>query len=241
MKEPLIKVENFNFKYRNADILRDINLEINRGEFVVIIGPRGEGKSTFLKTLAGLISIEEGNMFYGDINLLTAQKKEIMSIQRKTAFVFQDSALISNMKVFDNIALPLRYNEIYPEEEINKIVQEKLEYVNLQNIGSILPAFISTGQRRLIALLRAIVVNPETIFYDEPFIGLDRPSQQIAVKIIQDTIKKKVTSVFVSHEWKCIEKFIDKIVVLRNRTIYKVGTLQQIKNSNDEFINSLIE
>lgn len=241
MKNPIIKINNLNFRYGIEYILKDINLTIDRGEFIVVVGARGAGKSTFLKLLSGLISITEGDVIYNSINLRTASKQEMIDIHRRTSFVFQDSALISNMKIFDNIALPLRYNEIYPEEEIQEIVLKKLEYVGLVNTRSILPAFISTGQRKLIALVRAVVVNPETVFYDEPISTLDRPSRKTAKKIFQDMRKENVTSIVVTSEIKEFASFIDHIVVLKDKTVYKVGTLDEIKNSKDEYINSLIE
>ncbi len=241
MKDTIIKIENLNFKYKQEYILRDIDLEIEKGEFTVIIGPRGEGKSTFLKLMAGLVDFEEGNIFYDGVNLRTALKNDLMNIHRRTAFVFQDSALISNMKLFDNIALPLRYNEIYPEEEIQQLVVEKLECVGLQNRLSTLPAFISTGQQKLAALMRAIIVNPETIFYDEPVANLDKPSQRLILKIMEETLKNNVTSIVITHEFQEFEKLIDKVIVLKDRTVYKVDSFKNIKKSKNEFINSLIE
>ena len=241
MNNTIIKIENLNFRYKQENILQNINLEIKKGEFTVIIGARGEGKSTFLKLMAGLINFEEGTILYDGINIGTAQKEELMKIHCRTSFVFQDSALISNMKLFDNIALPLRYNEMYPEEEIQRLVVEKLEYVGLQNRLSTLPAFISTGQAKLAAMVRAIVVNPETIFYDEPVANLDRPSQHLMIKVMKETLKNNVTSIIITHEFKEFEELIDKVIVLKDRTIYKVDTLKNIKKSKDEFIKSLIE
>jgi len=241
MAKPIIKIEHLCFRYKHENILQDINLEIYPGEFIVIIGPRGEGKSTFLKLMAGLINFEEGNIFYDGVNLRTAVKKEMMQIHRRTSFVFQDSALISNMKLIDNIALPLRYNEIYDEEKIQKIALEKLHDVGLHNRISTLPAFLSTGQKKLAALVRAMVVNPETIFYDEPVANLDRPSQHQIIQIMKDTIKNKVTSIVITHEFQEFTDMIDKVIVLKDRTVYKVDTINNIMKSNDSFIKSLIK
>lgn len=241
MEDTLIRIENLSFKYEQEYILQNVNLEIKRGEFVVIIGPRGEGKSTFLKILAGLIIFNEGNIFYDGFNLRNAGKKDLMKFHRRTAFVFQDSALLSNMNIFDNAALPLRYNELYKEDDIQRMVVEKLEYVGLQDSINKLPAFISTGQAKLAALVRAILVNPETIFYDEPVANLDRPSQQLIVKIIKETRENNVTSVVITHQCKEFESLIDKVIVLKDRSVYKVGSLKEIKECNDKFINSMIE
>ncbi len=241
MEKSLIKVKNLNFKYQTEYILQNVSLEIYPGEFVVIIGPRGEGKSTFLKILAGLIRFNEGDVFYDGLNLLNVNKPDLISFHRKTSFVFQDSALISNITIFDNMALPLRYNETYPEDEIQKKVVESLEHVGLQDSLSKLPAFISMGQRKLAALVRAILVNPETIFYDEPLANLDKPSERLVTKVIKETMKDNMTSVVITHQFKEFEALVDKIIVLKDRTVYKVGSLNEIKNSKDKFINSLLE
>lgn len=240
MENPLITVENLNYRYQDEYILKNIGFTIDKNEFVVIVGPRGEGKSTLLKLLAGLFLPEEGDVFYSGVNLRRIPKKELMDIHRRTAFVFQDAALISNMKVFDNLALPLRYREVYPEEEIRKIVSLMLREVNLENVRNLLPAFVSMGQRRILATLRALVVTPETVFYDEPLANLDRPSRSLMKDLIRETLKRSVTSVVVTHEFAEFEPFITKVLVLRDRTLYKTGTLQQIRDSEDPYIRSLI-
>lgn len=236
----MITVENLNYRYQDEYILKNIGFTIDKNEFVVIVGPRGEGKSTLLKLLAGLFLPEEGDVFYSGVNLRRIPKKELMDIHRRTAFVFQDAALISNMKVFDNLALPLRYREVYPEEEIRKIVSLMLREVNLENVRNLLPAFVSMGQRRILATLRALVVTPETVFYDEPLANLDRPSRSLMKDLIRETLKRSVTSVVVTHEFAEFEPFITKVLVLRDRTLYKTGTLQQIRDSEDPYIRSLI-
>ncbi len=240
MNNIIIKTDNLYFKYINEYILHDINLIINQNEFVAIIGPRGEGKSTLLKILAGLFIVNEGEIYYRGLALRRISKIDLMEIHRKTAFVFQDAALINNIKIFDNLALPLRYNELYSEEEIKRIVTELLESVNLTNVQNLLPAFISLGQRRIIALLRAQIMQPETIFYDEPLANLDRPSRNLIRKIISETLKKNVTSIIVTHEFKEFESCITKVIVLKDRTIYKIGSLDDIYKSSDPYIQGLI-
>lgn len=220
----IIKIENLNFKYPDDEeyILKDISLEIYKGEFVIIIGPRGEGKSTFLKIIAGLILPEEGNVYYDGINLRSITKKELIKIHRRTGFVFQDSALISNMNVFDNIALPLRYHEIMAEEEIKIEVEKMIELINMENDKFHLPAFISMGQRKMVSLVRAIITNPETVFYDEPIANLDKDSRETIVKIMKQTKEKGVTSVVVTHEIEEFSFCIDRIIEFKNRTVFDI-------------------
>ncbi|MDD5067338.1 MAG: ATP-binding cassette domain-containing protein [bacterium] len=240
MENSLIQTSHLNFKYQEEYILKDINFTINRNEFVVILGPRGEGKSTLLKVMAGLFLIEEGDVFYDSVNLRKIPKKELMAIHRRTSFVFQDAALISNIRVFDNLALPLRYNQMNTEEEIRVIIYDLLDKVGLLNVKDLLPAFISLGQRRILATLRAILVNPETIFYDEPLANLDKPSRSMIRNIIRDTLKKNITSIVVSHEFDEFKDFVTHVIVLKDRTVYRTGTLDEILNTSDEYIKSLI-
>jgi ABC-type lipoprotein export system ATPase subunit len=224
LTEPLIRVEHLYFKYPGDEdyILKDINFEIYSGEYVVISGPRGEGKSTLLKILAGILPVENGNLFYNNLNLKGVGKKKLMKFHRKTSFVFQDSALISNLNVFDNIALPLRYNEIYPEEEIHRKVENFIKIINMECDKNQLPAFISIGQRKLVSLARALIVEPETIFYDEPIANLDKASRDLVLNLINERNKKGVTSIIVAHELEEFEPYWTKFIELKDRTVHKI-------------------
>jgi phospholipid/cholesterol/gamma-HCH transport system ATP-binding protein len=238
--QTLIEVKNLNFRYQDELILRDVNFEIKKGELVVVVGPRGEGKSTLLKILGGLIEFSMGDVLYDGFNLRRAVKIDMLKFHKKTSFVFQDAALISNMKIFDNVALPIRYHELMPEKEIISVVNELLSFVGLQNVKNLLPAYISMGQRKLISLIRAITINPETIFYDEPIANLDTSAQEKVVEIIKSNKSKGVTGIIITHEFSPFIDIVDRIIVLRNRTIYEIGTLEYMRSLNDRFVDELI-
>lgn len=225
-QEPIIKVRELFFKYIDDRdyILKNISFDIYPGEYVIITGPRGEGKSTLLKILAGLLLITEGDVFYNNINLRGLRKWKLMQIHRKTSFVFQDSALISNLNVFDNIALPLRYNQTVDEETILRKVNEWIKVINMEYNKYHLPAFISMGQRKLVALARALITEPETVFYDEPIANLDKESRDMVLNIISERHKKGVTTIVVAHELEEFEPYFTKFIELRNRTIFKITT-----------------
>ncbi len=239
-KEIILKVKNLNFKYEDEYILKNINFEVIKGEVIIIVGPRGEGKSTLLKVIAGLIPFDEGEVFYRDIDLKQALKSDMLRFHKKTSFVFQDSALISNMKIFDNVALPLRYHEILPEEEIVKKVNELIDYVELANVKNLLPAYVSMGQKKLISLIRATITEPETIFYDEPIANLDIRAQNKVIKTITSLKNKNITSIIITHEFTQFESITDRVIVLKDRQIYKIGTLEELKLLNDNYITNLI-
>ncbi|MBN1897168.1 MAG: ATP-binding cassette domain-containing protein [Spirochaetes bacterium] len=224
----VLKVENLNFNYTpgSSYILSDVSLEIYKGEFIIIVGPRGEGKSTFLKIISGLILPEEGNVFYDGVNLKGIFKKELMEIHQRTGFVFQDSALISNMNVFNNLALPLRYHEIMPEEKITEEVNKMITIINMENHRFHLPAFLSMGQRKMVALARALITQPETIFYDEPIANLDDNSRNIIVKLMTEAYNKGVTSVVITHEIDKFLGFADRIIEIKDRTIANIKNLK---------------
>ncbi len=239
-KEIILKVKNLNFKYEDEYILKNINFEVIKGEVIIIVGPRGEGKSTLLKIIAGLIPFDEGEVFYRDIDLKQALKSDMLRFHKMTSFMFQDSALISNMKIFDNVALPLRYHEILPEEEIVKKVNELIDYVELANVRNLLPAYISMGQKKLTSLIRATITEPETIFYDEPIANLDIRAQNKVIKTITSLKNKNITSIIITHEFTQFESITDRIIVLKERQIYKIGTLKELKSLNDKYITNLI-
>ena len=240
MSKDLIIVENLSFGYDSELILKDLNFRINEGEVTVIIGPRGEGKTTLLKLLAGLIPFQNGEIYYRNIRLKKILKKDLIKIQRKTAFVFQNSALISNMSIFDNIALPLRYNEILSEREIEKKVLDLLNYIDLLEVKDMLPAYISTGQRKLAAFMRALSMEPETIFADEPIANLDITSQDKIINIIREQKEKGYTFIIITHELQQFKDIISNVIILKDRSIYKIGTYNDIKETNDEFIQRII-
>ncbi len=237
----LIKVENLSYKRKSHYILRNVNFEIIRGEFVIIVGPRGEGKSTLLKLLAGILPVEEGNVYYNGVNLNGIAKKDMIKIQCRTGFVFQNAALISNLKIFDNIALPLRYHDLYPEDEIQKKVEKLLKEAGLEEDKYLLPAFLSPGERKIAALLRAIVMEPETIFYDEPIANLDKPTRHLIIEMMKQQKERGVTSIVVSHLVSEFGKLVDKIIVLKNGTVQDIYTLDEVLKMGDEYIKNLIE
>jgi len=223
----IIRVEDLSFRYPDSDeyILKNVTVDIKEKEFVLIIGPRGEGKSTFLKIISGLILPKEGNVFYDNVGLKSISKKALMNIHRRTGFVFQDSALISNMNIFDNIALPLRYNETFPEPQIKEKVEEMIQYIDMESDKFKLPAFISMGQRRMVAMVRALITGTETMFYDEPIANLDEKSRAKMIKMMIEVNQKGITTVVVTHEIDEFKEVANRIIEFKNRTIFDIREL----------------
>ncbi len=223
----IIRVEDLSFRYPDSDeyILKNVTVDIKEKEFVLIIGPRGEGKSTFLKIISGLILPKEGNVFYDNVGLKSISKKALMNIHRRTGFVFQDSALISNMNIFDNIALPLRYNETFPDTQIKEKVEEMIQYIDMESDKFKLPAFISMGQRKMVAMVRALITGTETMFYDEPIANLDEKSRAKMIKMMIEVNQKGITTIVVTHEIDEFKEVANRIIEFKNRTIFKIQEL----------------
>jgi len=170
----MIEIKNLHKSFGKNYVLRGIDLKINTGESLAIIGKSGCGKSVLLKHIVGLLNPDEGYVKVDGVSINDANKKELYKIRRKFGFLFQGAALFDSMTVFENVSLPLIENNFgFSKKEIERIVNEKLELIGLPNIQDLKPSELSGGMKKRVALARALVTNPEYILYDEPTTGLD--------------------------------------------------------------------
>jgi len=235
----MIKLNNISHSYDSKQVLENLSLEIEPNKLTCLLGGSGSGKTTILRIIAGL-----ENPQYGEVSInskvFTSNNKIIVSPnKRNLGFIFQDLALWPHLSVFDNIAFGLKERK---ENNIREKVNEILGYFGINELSVKFPNQLSGGQKQLVAISRSLVLKPDVLLMDEPLNNLD-------VKLkrrILDYIKKlkqefNLTIIYVTHDHKEAFAISDKVVVLQNGKIEEVGTVEQIEQSNNEFVNYFLE
>jgi phospholipid/cholesterol/gamma-HCH transport system ATP-binding protein len=218
---PLVDARNVSVAFGDQRILADISLSIERGQTVAIIGESGCGKTVFVKTLVGLIKPTSGSMFFDGQSLNDSSSKQLASIRARMGFVFQNAALFDSMSIFDNVAFPLRQNEVVSAGEVRERVMAHLAEVGLpKTVTRKRPAELSGGMRKRVGLARALILRPELVVYDEPTTGLDPIMSDVINELILGTRRRHpVTSVLVTHDMHTARKVADRVLMFypRNR------------------------
>jgi phospholipid/cholesterol/gamma-HCH transport system ATP-binding protein len=239
----MIEINNLYKSFGENKVLQGINLIINKGETLVIIGRSGEGKSVLIKHIVGLLQPDSGYVKVEGEIVSELNEIQLYKLRKKFGFLFQGSALFDSMTVEENVGLPLVEAEIkIPQQKIDEIVSEKLELVGLPGIQKLKPSELSGGMKKRVALARALATNPEYILYDEPTTGLD----PIMSDSIDDMIRElggklNVTSVVVTHDMFSVRNVANKVALLYEGKIYFTGTPDELMNSSDKVIKDFIE
>lgn len=227
--------------FGNNHVLRGVNLKINKGDSVVVIGGSGSGKSVLLKHIIGLLKPDKGTVIIDGFELSKLDEKHINEARKKFGMLFQSSALFDSMSVWENVGFGLKQHTRLPDAEIKEIAVRKLKMVGLFGVEDVMPSELSGGMRKRVGLARAVAMEPEILLYDEPTTGLD-PIMADAINdlIIEMREKLNVTSVVITHDMKSAYKIADRIAMLYNGLIIGVGTSDEIKNTSDPVIKQFI-
>jgi phospholipid/cholesterol/gamma-HCH transport system ATP-binding protein len=242
----MIEVRNLQKSFGAQRVLDQVNLRINKGESVVIIGRSGGGKSVLLKHLIGLLMPDAGEVLINGQNIVGMNERQLLAVRRNFGMLFQGAALFDSMTVAENIAFALRRQRGCKESEVRDKVREALAMVELAGIENKKPAELSGGMRKRVGLARAIVYRPEIVLYDEPTTGLDPViADTIDQLIISIRQKLKVTSVVVTHDMRSARRIGQRIFMLYHGQIYFSGTADEIFASQDpvvyRFVNGIGE
>ena len=242
MSEPVIEIINLHKAFGNRPILRGINLEIKKGETMVLLGGSGTGKSVTIRHIIGLLKPDKGDIKVFGESVVNCSPKKLQEIRSRMGVLFQSGALINWLTVFDNVALPLREHRLKPEKEIQKIVLEKLEWLGLLPAKNLLPDNISGGMKKRVGIARALTTNPEILLYDEPTSGLDPVMSQVINELIRKLQHELgVTQIVVTHDMNSAYFIADRITFLYKGKVEMIGTPEEIKNSNNPLVQQFIQ
>ncbi len=237
----MIRLVNVNMDFRDKQILKDINLTIEQGEIMVIIGPSGSGKSTLLRLIIGLLKPTTGEIWVSNREITGLTEDELGKIRLEMGMVFQYSALFDSMSVGENVAFGLRQHTDMPEEEIQRTVRRKLRMVGLRGQENAMPSELSGGMKKRVSLARAIAINPHIVLYDEPTAGLDPIMSNTIDRMIVSTRRMiDATSVVVTHDMSSAFRIADRIAMIHNGSIIETGTPDSFKQSENPIVAKFI-
>ena len=240
-KKVAISIQNLVKSFDGRRVLDGINLEIYQGETFVIMGGSGCGKSTLLRHMSGAIKPDSGKILFGDKDLTKLNEEEMEKIKRRFGMSFQSAALIDYMTVEENVSLPLREHTKLDPKIISVIVKMKLNVVGMQGYEHLLPSMLSGGMKKRVGLARAIAMDPEVVFYDEPTAGLDPVVCAVVDQLILDLNKKLLlTSIVVTHNMESVFRIADRVAMLHQGKVLQVATPQEIKNSPNPIVQQFI-
>lgn len=241
MVSPIISIKNLCAHYGEKQVLKDVNLDVNPGEILVVMGGSGSGKSTLLNHMLGLKTPSSGTVIIDGVDIVSAKNKQLRQLRKKMGVAFQGGALLSSLTVADNISLPLEQNTSLDIQTIDIMVRMKLELMNMAGTGHLMPSELSGGMLKRAGLARAVIMDPKLLFFDEPSAGLD-PTTAVELDELILTLRDamNITIVVVTHELESVFKIADRVVVLFGGEVVANGTVEEIKNSTDERIQNMI-
>ncbi|HIE43294.1 MAG TPA: ABC transporter ATP-binding protein [Candidatus Omnitrophica bacterium] len=241
-REIVISVRNLSKSFNDRPVLKNINLDIYKGEVLVVMGGSGCGKSTFLRCLIGVHQPDSGSIkFFGSEIVGMEDEEKMNEIRKRFGILFQNGALYSSLTVGENVALPIREHTDLADSVIDIMVKVKLELVGLRDFNDLKPSELSGGMQKRVAMARAIALDPEVLFYDEPTSGLDPIMTAVIDDLVIELNKKMgVTSVVVTHDMNSAFRIADRIIMLYKGEIISEGTPEEIKNSKNEFVKQFI-
>lgn len=228
--------------FEDNSVLEDISFTINQGDNFVIMGQSGCGKSVLLKLITGLMKPDSGSIWIDGEEITCLKERELNNIRKNFGMLFQHSALFDSMTVEENVGFMLNQHTELEKEEIDRIIAEKLELVSLQDTQKLKPAELSGGMKKRVALARAIVMEPQIVFYDEPTTGLDPITAEEIRHLIKDLDEKlDSTSVIVTHDMKSALFLANRGIMIEKGKIVEIGTIDEIKQSENPIVQKFLQ
>jgi len=240
--ENIVTLTDIHLKRGNQVVLDGLSLTIPRNSVTAIIGPSGVGKTTLLELIGGRLRPDKGYLLVDELSVPDLGRAELFTLRKKLGMLFQNGALLNDLDVYENIAFPLREHTRLPEPVLHQLILMKLELVGLRGARRLMPAELSGGMTRRVALARAIVMDPVMVMYDEPFSGLDPVSKTIIVKLIRQLNSTLgMTSVVVTHDVAEAMQIADYVYMLGRGKVLADGTPQEIQNSQRDDVRQFLQ
>jgi phospholipid/cholesterol/gamma-HCH transport system ATP-binding protein len=238
----VVDVRGVDYAVGGRPIFSGLDLQARRGRITAIMGPSGTGKTTLLRLVTAQIAADRGEVRVFGHDLATLSGRDIYGLRRRMGMLFQNGALLTDLSVFENVAFPLREHTDLPEELIRTVVLTKLQSVGLRGAAALMPAELSGGMARRVALARAIVMDPEVLIYDEPFVGLDPISLGVILRLIkQMNVVLGITSIVVSHDVRELASIADDSYLLSGGKVAAAGAPAQLKASDSPAVRQFMD
>ena len=242
MNEHIVRLRGVAKAFDRKPVLAGLDLDIARGETLVVIGRSGCGKSVMLKHITGLIRPDAGEIFFEGEDITRFSRKKLFQMRMHFGMLFQGAALFDSLSVGENVALPLRTHTPLGEDEIRRKVCGTLELVGLADVYDRSPAEMSGGMKKRVGLARAVVMDPAIVLYDEPTTGLDPIMADVINELIRALQRElRITSVVVTHDIKSAYKVADRIAMLHEGTIIHSGTPEEVRGSTNPVLRQFVE
>jgi phospholipid/cholesterol/gamma-HCH transport system ATP-binding protein len=241
--ELVMNIRNLYKSFENNHVLIDFNLDLYKGENVVVLGKSGSGKSVLIKCIVGLLKPDKGTIEVFGENIPELNDAELDQIIAKVGFLFQSNALYDSMTIRENLEFPLRRHWIkVSQQEVNNMVMNALKDVGLEHTVDMMPGELSGGMRKRIALARTLILKPDIILYDEPTTGLDPITGKEIIKLMVEIQKKyKTSSLIISHDMNCVRMAGDRIIILLEGRCYANGTYAELEQIQDIKVKQFFE
>jgi phospholipid/cholesterol/gamma-HCH transport system ATP-binding protein len=237
----IVEIRDLSYAVNGRPVFAGLDMDIARGRITAVMGPSGTGKTTLLRLITGQVTADSGSVVVAGENLGGLRRKGLYELRRRMGMLFQNGALLTDLSVFENVAFPLREHTDLPERLIRELVLTKLQAVGLRGAAALMPAELSGGMSRRVALARAIVMDPEILIYDEPFVGLDPISLGVILRLIRrlnDALG--ITSIVVSHDVHQISTVADAVFLLSSGKVVAKGTPQELQSYPSEVVRQFM-
>jgi phospholipid/cholesterol/gamma-HCH transport system ATP-binding protein len=237
----LIEIRDLDYARGHRQIFKDLNISIARGQVTAIMGPSGTGKTTLLRLITRQLIPDRGSIFIGGVDISTLSLKDLYILRRRFGMLFQNGALLTDINVFENVAFPLREHTKLPNRLIRHIVLTKLHAVGLRGAADMWPTELSGGMARRVALARAMVMDPEILIYDEPFVGLDPISMGVIVRLVRkmnDALG--ISSIIVSHDVQEVSTVADCSYLISDGKVAASGSPDELSNTSSELVRQFM-
>jgi phospholipid/cholesterol/gamma-HCH transport system ATP-binding protein len=241
--ETVIRIRGLYKSFGDLHVLRGVDLDVHKGENVVVLGRSGTGKSVLIKIISGLLTADRGSVNVLGREVGNLDEKELRDLRLKIGFSFQNSALYDSMTVRENLEFPLVRNiKNLSRKEINKSVEEVLESVGLSQTINQMPSELSGGQRKRIGIARTLIMNPDIMLYDEPTAGLD-PTTCIEINELINEVKERyhTSSILITHDLTCAKMTGDRVAMLLEGQFLREGTFEEVFDSDDPRVKSFYD